>query len=193
LIVINENWNNNYVTHEWIRIFLHGGALNSKKTIYIINNAFGLDDKRWLHNTEGDAPIYPTNDTTTFRYLGLNLNMNLNWDDEIKRINQSVQVFCSKLLNSRVSTLKGIELLKTIFLSKIDISLTHATIPEKMLKKWNRKIIRTLFQLDGWSSTLTNKLSGHCFIELTKCNLLIERYNNNHLKEFIIILTIFHV
>jgi len=184
LIVFNENWENNYYTHEWIRNFLsaHGGSLNAKKTIYLINNAFGNNDKRWLHNVEGDIPIYPSNDTT-IRYLGLKVNLNLNWEEQIKSMNQSINYFCYKLKNSRISTLKAIEVVKTVLITKLDIGLTHATITEKQLKKWNRKIIKTLFEMDGWSYGLTHNLSEVAFTEITKCNLLVDRYWGNHLKE----------
>jgi len=149
----------------------------------LITNGAGVYDKRWLYNTNGDAPIYPEKDVN-FKYLGLIMNLNLDWNDEIKKTNKIIFNFCSNLIKSKISTVKGIELIKTILLSKIDITLTHATIPEKILKKWNRKIIITLFRLDGWSQTLSKNISEHCMVEISQCNLLFERYYNNHLKEF---------
>jgi len=95
------------------------------------------------------------------------------------------QYWCNKLLNTKLSLLKGIELYKIILLPRLDIGLTFANIPEKTLTKWSRKIIKTLFKLDNHLTEITGSLSLTTFTEIVNCQLLNDRYWNNKIKEII--------
>jgi len=147
IVIFGEYWKDIYLTHQWVREFLftHGGSINKDKTVYLISNVI-KNDPRWLHTCNGNDPINPSPIDTNFRYLGLNLNLNLEWNNQINKMNVTINQWCIKVINSKISFLKGIELYKMILLPRLDYGLTFATIPDKILNRWSRKILKTLFQ-----------------------------------------------
>jgi len=185
IVVFAENWNNIFFIHEWIRSFIwaHGGDININKTNYLISNA-NKKDPRWLHSCDGNQQLIPTC-SNSFRYLGLHLNLKLNWKTQINKTNWMVINYCNKILASKVSTLKAIEIYKTILLPKIDIALTFAIIPNKMRNKWSRKVLHALLQCDHYPSNLISSVSESAFTATTNCILINERYWNNKMKELV--------
>jgi len=185
LIVFGETWNDIYITHEWIREFIHthGGQINQNKTAYIISNGIP-NDKRWLHSCSGNEQIIPIEKDHYFKYLGLNVNLNLDWKKQTQIMNNVIIQWCNKLLSTKLSLLKGIELYKITLLPRLDIGLTFANIPDKILNKWSRKIITTLFRLDNHYDGI-GTLSLNAFAETVNCQLISERYWNNKIKEIL--------
>jgi len=93
IIIFAETWNDIYITHEWVKDFIHthGGKINQNKTAYIISNGIE-NDKRWLHNCSGNEQIIPAGKDKYFKYLGLNINLELDWSKQIQIMNGSILV-----------------------------------------------------------------------------------------------------
>jgi len=185
LVTFSENWEGNFYTFEFVKQFIwsHGGDLNADKIIYIISNAI-VDDTRHLVSNDGKCVIYPKQNDS-FRYLGLWLNINLDWTTQINKIKQHVIIWCNKIVSSKLPMVKAIEVYKMMFLPMIDIALTFSIIDENMLKKWNRQILTTLYRLDGWKCNITSSVSSDMFYEMTNVQSIQERYWGNKIKEFI--------
>ncbi len=87
LSVFSEDWTSCWAQHEWVRHFLfgHNADINNSKTLLVISDA-SEDDPRWLHSVDGQSAICPVPPSTTFRFLGVHTNMNLEWKTQISRM-----------------------------------------------------------------------------------------------------------
>jgi hypothetical protein len=186
LTIVADSWEDIFAMHLWVLEFLeiHGGDLNASKTVYLISDAQD-NDSRWLPTLDGMQAICPTRSDTPFRYLGIYVNMDLTWEKQISIISLLILDWGSKIGKSGISAMKALETYKTILLPKLDLGLTFATIDQKTLAAWSRKILRYIFRCDHRPTNLLTSMSIEGFSELTNCALISERYWNNHLKEFV--------
>ncbi len=89
--------------HEWVRdfCFYHKFQLNTDKCKYFISNQ-RPEDGRWLWSVDGSAKLHPLPSTTPFRYLGLWLTMDLNWDAQLRILNRMVMDWRRKAVVGQV-------------------------------------------------------------------------------------------
>jgi len=186
LIIFAECWKHLYITHEWIREFIwtHGGILNKDKTFYTILNV-NKSDNYWLYNSDGTDIIQPRNVEENFKYLGLYINMDLTWTKQIQIMENNILKWSNDIKRSGISMMKALEIYKSILLPKLDLGLTHVTIDKGILSNWSKIIIKSLFNLDDISTTLSHGISEFVFTEITGATLITERYWNNKIKELI--------
>lgn len=182
LAVFAESWAAIFASHEWVLAFFesHGGEINSGKTIFVISDAIP-NDSRWLRCPRG-VPIRPQPSRTVFRYLGLFLNIELEWEKQIFIMKTVVTEFIGIMQRSGISAVKIFEAFKTILLPKLDLGLTFATIPPNFLNSWSRRILRAVFAADGWPEDRITSLSLDAFSDLVDTPLLLERYWGNKLS-----------
>lgn len=181
LMTFAESWSSVFTSHEWVLAFFeaHSGEINSNKTVYVISDAIP-NDNRWLR-CPGSDPIRPKPPNTTFKYLGLFLNIELGWEKQISVMKACLAEWLGIVQKSGISAVKVFETFKVILLPKLDLGLTFATIPDFFLKSWSRSILRTIFVADGWPGDRVRSLSLEAFSDLVDTPLLQERYWGNKL------------
>lgn len=182
LMTFAESWADIFLSHEWVLAFFyaHGGEINSNKTTFIISDAVA-DDARWLRTLSGES-ISPKPPTTFFRYLGIFLNVDLNWTQQIFAMKAYVTEWLGITQRSGISAVKVFETFRTILLPRLDLGLTFACIPDNFLTSWSRKILGVIFAADGWPENRVTKLSIDAFSDLVDTPLLLERYWGNKLS-----------
>src|SRR5690349_10742012 len=100
----NETWEHQWMAHEWVRDFCyaHKFRLNALKCKYIISDCIGSTDGRWLWSVDGTEKIRPVTQSSTFRYLGLWVSMDLNWSKQIQMLNKCIMDWRWKALVAEV-------------------------------------------------------------------------------------------
>ena len=120
----------------------HGLKLNHTKTYLIGRNADGSPSTtplRWK-DQHTDLLIHPRDHTYAIRYLGLHLNMDLTWNEQISRMNRTIMGMISHLRYGRITLLQGAILLRYVIGKKMEIGFRHAIIPDQTLSDWNKYI-----------------------------------------------------
>jgi len=150
-----ELWNEQWMMHEWVREFCHAHnfAINTKKTKFIISNV-KENDARWLPSVDGKERITPLPSSHQFRYLGLWMSMDLNWDTQRQMMNKSIMNWRWKLFVSKADPIFVKTSIVEWLLPRLEIGFLHANITKKMCEAWLSTIIETLARLGDMSSTV---------------------------------------
>jgi ribonuclease HI len=125
--------------HCWVREF-YGANFFS----------FNPDKTKLLCSHPSTAPPIPTVDGLrmvtarptgeTFRYLGLFLNLDLDWSVQIGRMERSVWSVCSKIRMNKFDLVMSTDAVRQFLLPRIRIGLALATIPPGVLEEWDNRI-----------------------------------------------------
>jgi hypothetical protein len=115
------------VLHGFVRSFFgaHAWRINAKKTKFVVS----VDPRtiRPLYSVDGRDAIKPLARTTTFRYLGVLLNMALDWSDELARLERFVWFVHSRIRGLSVSLAPAVDAVCTFLTPKMEAGL--ALIP----------------------------------------------------------------
>jgi ribonuclease HI/exonuclease III len=82
--------------------------------------------------------------STSIRYLGLYINLDLDWSDQIAHMTATVMATVSSLRYRRITPLQGFLLLKEVIAQKLQLGFCHAYIPRTRLEEWDTWIASTL-------------------------------------------------
>ena len=104
-----EDWPSIWMMHEWVRDFNRAHCLNfnAGKTHLLISDCQGSEDKRRLNSVDGKTFIHPSGPDFVFRYLGLHLNLNLDWTEKISRLTRKVLIWRAKVKQARIDPAKA--------------------------------------------------------------------------------------
>ena len=165
-LTCNESWKDQWMSHEWVRDFCHAHnfRLNSSKSRYIISNFMGPSDGRYLWSVDGSEIIRPLPSSTTFRYLGLWLSMNLDWSKQIHVLNKSIADWKWKAFANNIDPAQLRTSYVEFLLPRLEIGLLHANLTEQMCNAWTASIIYTLCQRGGFGN-------GHSLNRMAFCLL----------------------
>ena len=121
--IVADSENGIRVLHEWVRGFFgaHAFKINSKKTKYICSvDPRGVD---CLHGVDGIAHISPLPSCTSFRYLGVLLNMDCTWNDEVERLEKLVLFVRARILNFRIPLAPAVDAVNSFLIPKMEAGL----------------------------------------------------------------------
>jgi len=131
---------------KWMQQFCakHCLSVNAEKTIVTGRNRDGsaLGGVWQWPNLSKPFTILPPG--TSFRYLGIMLNVNLEWKTQIDTCNATVMNIVSRLGCRQITLLQGALLVKNYLVPKLSTAFRHATIPTSTLAHWDSLIARSL-------------------------------------------------
>jgi hypothetical protein len=84
--------------------------------------------------------------STSIRCLGLYINLDLDWTDQIKHMTGTVMATVASLRYHRITPLQGFLLLKEVIAQKLELGFCQAYIPELQLKDWDKWLASALGQ-----------------------------------------------
>jgi exonuclease III len=168
MMTFAQTWEGVWTMHQWVMEFCkaHYFKINVDKCRYIISNCSGESDNRWLPSADGKTALRPTGPDTVFRYLGIWLSMNLNWEKQIQVLNKSVMTWRSVVVRNRISSLKAATTVRDHLFPKLELGLQFAEIDEKTCNGWSKTIIHTILENSGISAMFARSLNTAAFCSL---------------------------
>jgi hypothetical protein len=125
--------------HAWVRAFFgaHSLSLNVDKTKLLCSDITRAPE---LMSVCGKLKITPMPADTVFRYLGLHLNLALDWSDQRERMNSRVQRVCTKIRTHRFTLDMTVYAVKQYLLPSLRLGLLTTDVPNTQLQKWDSDI-----------------------------------------------------
>ena len=108
-MIYAEDWPSIWAMHQWVREFnrAHGLNFNVNKTHFLISNYKGPEDNRWIYSMDGKSKIEPSGPNFVFRYLGIHLNLDLNWNEETARATRKVLMWRANIKKAYIDPAKA--------------------------------------------------------------------------------------
>ena len=118
----------------------HELTLNQTKTYFIGRTEQGMTNTIPVTWPGLASAIMPRDHSLPFRYLGLHINMDLNWDHQIGIMNGKIMGLVSHLKHRRITLAQGSILIRLALNKQLEIGFRHATIPMATLENWDKWI-----------------------------------------------------
>lgn len=181
-MTFSMNWESAWHTHTWVREFCraHNLNINWKKTRFYVSSWI-KGDRRCLWPVQGDrydprTGTYPLRQEhqicarspeEAFRYLGVFISMNLNWEVQLKKMDNIIQSHVRLMKSNRLQAHQKITMIKEMTLARLDPGLQVVEIPAKVLQKWNSTLTHCVVSCGlTWATAFSlnsqaiNSLSG---------------------------------
>ena len=135
--------------HEWTRTFfgMHATRINAKKTKYFcsaVRSARGVltiphpTMVADLRSVCGHTRIAPRPTSTSFRYLGVMLSPDLDWTDELARLNSIVWSARSSILNYRMRFLPAADAVRSYVVPRMEAGLQTIGLSARVMATLDR-------------------------------------------------------
>jgi exonuclease III len=147
--------------HAWVRAFFgaHSFELNTKKTKYLCSHPHKAPT---LASVDGTSIIQPLGRDATFRYLGLRLNLKLDWKVERARMRGKVFRLCIKIQSLNFTLPMTVFAIQQLLLPSLRLGLLTAKVTDGELSEWNSLIRRAAMR--GASMHAASRLQRHAFL-----------------------------
>jgi ribonuclease HI len=173
--------------HEWVRGFFgaHAFKINSKKTKYVCSvDPAGVG---CLHGVDGIAHISPLPSCTSFRYLGVLLNMDCNWNDEVLRLEKLVLFVRARILNFRIPLAPAVDAINSFLLPKMEVGLgliPLTSMNRQKLHDWTTLLKEAALNAAAPQRASSVSLDGFCAVtDMANLDLLAECLRMAHAFE----------
>lgn len=205
-LVLTETWKSMWRAHAWVREFCraHNLVINSNKT-----RLFGsdwnpiaetrclwpvqgrvYDEKSGTHPIAPDERIALRSPSESFKYLGVWINLNLNWQDQNQKMNTLVMTHLRRMRVNRLEPYEKISMTREMIIAQLDAGFQVSEIPQLLLKKWNSAIMHEILRGPRWHSTFSvnpqaiNCLTGiqdlQVYYHARRLGELLVRLNSRH-------------
>jgi hypothetical protein len=129
--------------HEWVRSFFgaHAFKINAKKTKFV--SSVDPAQVRCLPGVDGITHIRALPSGTSFRYLGVMLNMECTWKEEFDRLEKLMWFVRGRILNCRIPLAPAVDAINTFLVSKMEVGLGLIPMTPKVVKalgKWTNAL-----------------------------------------------------
>jgi ribonuclease HI len=194
MIIYAQSWKGIWEMHQWVREFClaHQWNVNVDKCEYIISDCTGETDNRWLFSVDGRTPLRSKGPDTVFRYLGVWISMNLQWEKQRKVLNARIMAWRSTVIRNNMNSVKALTTVRDFLFPKLELGLQFADIDEKTCKNWTRIIIHTILEPSGISAGFARSINQDAFCSLANIPNLWRRTNTIRMTELLIALNTQH-
>jgi ribonuclease HI len=155
----------NHWVESWMKF--NRMSLNGNKTELIGRMANGTD----LVNVAGPSEIrvsqhlvVPKRCDESIRYLGILINVNLKWNDQIKSIGSLLGQYCNLAEKHKLGIDQSVLLFNVFLLPKVEYKIRYAYANTETLAKWDKIIAASISRLSG----LPRKLKPEAVAVVTK-------------------------
>ena len=159
--------------NDWTATFMkkHNLTLSEKKTYITGRHQDGsplTDTIKWPLTNKSINLRPPEGDHKkgAIKYLGIKLNLDCNWTDQINSMNSTIMGIVSAIRHGRITTLQTGLLLKEALSAKLEIGLRHAEIPEQTTKNWDKWIAGAILKQ---TNLQTSQISSESITFITGC------------------------
>jgi hypothetical protein len=159
--------------HSWVRAFFgaNGFALNTVKTHLLCSDPTIAP---LLPSVDAATTVAPEGPSAVFRYLGVHLNLDLDWTTQIALVDRKVRNVCRSIRLNKLDALVSAMVFHQYLLPCIRGPLLAATIPAVTLHQWDSLIRSSLAQ--GMGAHLSASLGGDPVRTLTNILSLADHY-----------------
>ena len=194
MITYARSWKGVWEMHQWVREFClaHRWNMNVEKCEFIISDCTGENDPRWLFSVDGHTLLRPKGPDTVFRYLGVWISMNLQWEKQRKVLNERIMSWRSIIIRNKVNSVKALTTVRDFLFPKLELGLQFADIDEQMCKNWTKIIIHTILASSGISAQFARSINNDAFCSLANIPDLWRRINTIRMTELLISLNTKH-
>ena len=156
--------------HAWVREFFgaHCLRLNCDKTVLVCSEG---SDIPVLPAVDGRQRARPQGEGHTFRYLGMWVNLRLNWQVQIGRMDRLVRSVCASIRRNRFDLTMSITAIQQYVLPCLRIGLCVADVPNRQVRRWDDLVRRAV--VDGAGMTMGRTLDVEAFYALLQIPRLV--------------------
>ena len=153
--------------HEWVRSFFcaHAFKINAKKTKFV--SSVDPARVRCLPGVDGTSHIKALPSNTTFRYLGILLNMECTWDDELDRLEKLMWFVRGRILNSRIPLAPAVDAINSFLVPKMEVGLGLIPMTSKVvatLNSWTSALMDAALNASAPQRTTGLSRDGFCSV-----------------------------
>ena len=166
-IVISESEDGIHRLHEWVRSFFnaHRWKINVKKTVYTTTASLErLDANLRLLSVDGASMIAPHPPYHTFRYLGLYINLNLDWQAQIGRMKASVHGVISSIVCHKLSLPMVVTCVNQYLCPVLEIAFQFVPLPDAILEKWTGSLVTAALSVARVHTRATLSRAAFCTV-----------------------------
>jgi hypothetical protein len=139
----------------------HCSALNCTKTELLCPDA---PTKKLLAgkllSVDGEIAVKPRDRGYTIRYLGMWINLNLAWKDQINRMTRTVFTMCATIKRGKFTLPMSAFAITQFLLPRLRTGLRSASISPTTLRSWDTQIRQAVCHADG---IRTQHIKADCF------------------------------
>jgi hypothetical protein len=128
--------------HEWIRAFFgaHIWDFNTKKTKFVIGNP-GPTHVPALPDVNGKQSILPLPSSCTFRYLGIHLNLDLDWTTQLEIMDKAVSKVANSIMINKLDINMSADAVNCYLIPKLNVALQVLPIPLNISRRWDSTLV----------------------------------------------------
>lgn len=159
--------------HSWMRAFFgaHAFDFNTIKTRFLCSDPSSAPT---LPSVDGSSTLTPEGPEATFRYLGVHLNIALDWTDQIAIVARKVRNVCNAVRVNRLDAFVSSMAYHQYLIPCIRGPLLVASIPTGTLQQWDGMIKESFCK--GVGMHLSRSFGGAPFRCLTNTVGLVDHY-----------------
>jgi hypothetical protein len=124
--------------HQWTMEFFqaHHFSLNTQKTLFVSSDSAAGN----LCSTSQSEVIKVQSSGTSFRYLGLILNIDLKWDKQEESMTKQIRAAVRRIVAYQLDFLATITTIREMLLPKLELGLKFAKITTRRMESWDHLI-----------------------------------------------------
>lgn len=151
--------------HAWVRAFFgaHSGRLNCSKSVLLCSPGAGRDLE--LPSVDGSSCITPAPYGHTLRYLGVWVNLDLDWSVQIARMDRLVWKVSRAMCRNGFDMCMSVTASQLYLLPCLRAGLRVADIPATKLRAWDDRVRRAV--LSGAGLSMGRSLNVEAFYALS--------------------------
>lgn len=134
----------------WVREFFgaHCFTLNCEKTKLLCSDGA---PRPALASVAGTEVVEPGDESVTIRYLGLWINLGLDWTVQIDRMRRAVWWVCGVIKRNHFDICMSLYAVQQYLLPCIRLGLLYADVTDGELRRWDARIRQTVMRAAGIS------------------------------------------
>ena len=138
--------------HAWTRAFFgaHCFKLNPSKTVFTSSRRPPSEFR--LLSVSGNSWATWSDSSTAFRYLGVRINIDLDWSAELKRLSKAVAGLRASIICHGMTCASGIEAINAYLVPQLEVGIRvipHSSVFKRHLAKWRDDLQDDLLRNQG--------------------------------------------
>ena len=158
--------------HAWVREFFgaHCFRLNCRKTEFVCSAGA---DAPVLTSVAGRSSMEAKGEAHTFRYLGMWVNLRLDWSVQIGRMDRLLWAVCSSVRRNEFDLAMSVSAMQQYVLPCLRTGLRVADVPASVLDGWDARFRRAA--VDGARMSMDRSLDPYAFYAASGVTLMLRR------------------